>query len=106
MTWKWNKPIPAAQVKPWYPNESQTLEQAAIEVSRARTSIEETINDIAHSLNDAWWKGNDAEAFRNRWLQERAALQNLREQLFQTEMRIRDQAISESSRFRIQELGG
>jgi hypothetical protein len=88
---------------PHFPNEGPALEGAANAVQRARAELEMVSSDLRHSFVSVEWLGPDAEQFRRKWSAEQNAMATTSSSLRHLEAVLRQRALDESQRFRIQE---
>ena len=88
---------------PWFPNEGPALEAAAISAHRTISELDAVVADLHHTFASVDWFGPDAEEFRARWRNEQAAIGGSRAKLRNLEASLRQRAIDEATRFRMQE---
>lgn len=98
MSWK----PPVAPKPPFIADESQALINASAQLRRTITVIDRSISDLQVTAQATWWKGHDADVFRDRWHNERTRLEQLRVDVLRRIRAIEEAIIAERARARVQ----
>jgi hypothetical protein len=93
---------PLRPVIPWIPNETPNLLNGLSVVQTAIANVDSAIADVHLLSRSVWWKGNDADSFRERCRVESIRLNELRQSLLVSVRAIDQAAANESQRARAQ----